>query len=261
MYKHHRDTIYNIISKLKQNPDILSIIIGGSIAHGYETEISDVDIMIVLTEKAYEEKNKNNEFNYYEKESCTYEKGYIDGKYISLSYLKELAKKGNEPSRYAFEGAIIEYNKIDSLYSILKEIVRYPIEKKEENLRRFFSQLIAWHWYSKEAIKHNNKYLLQHSINQMILFSGRIILTHNEKLYPYHKWLLRVLKDTPNKPIDLIEKIDILLDEAKIENIDDLYKCINEFIEWDLGEYSWVSTFIRDTELSWLYGKPPIADI
>ena len=44
----------------------------------------------------------------------------------------------------------------------------------------------------------------------MILFGGRLILAHNEILYPFHKWFMRVLGSAPNKPEWLMECIDDL---------------------------------------------------
>lgn len=58
MFKHHQDSINNVIKKMKENDNVLALIIAGSIAHGFATEDSDVDIMIVVSQEEYERRCK-----------------------------------------------------------------------------------------------------------------------------------------------------------------------------------------------------------
>ena len=55
-----------------------------------------------------------------------------------------------------------------------------------------------------EAIKRNDKYLLTRAVGDLVLYGGRLILAHNEVLYPYHKFLMTELERAPEKPDDLI---------------------------------------------------------
>lgn len=51
MFQHHKKAIEDITNKLKVKEEILGIIAGGSVAHGFANEKSDIDIMIVLSRK------------------------------------------------------------------------------------------------------------------------------------------------------------------------------------------------------------------
>lgn len=261
MFKHHEETISNITKKLRKKDDILAVIVCGSIAHGFETELSDVDIMIVISDENYKKRKESGDIHYYEKESCTYESGYIDGKYISIDFINQVIEKGSEPARFAFEGAFITYSQVYNLDKKLKQIIKYPIEKKKENICRFYAQYEAWKWYSEEAIKHKNVYLLNHSISKFILFAGRLILSYNEVLYPYHKWFIKVLDRVEKKPIKMIDKINLLLKEPTHDNISSLYQAVNEFYDWEKMNQDWPSVFMQDSELNWLDGKVSIDDI
>jgi predicted nucleotidyltransferase len=207
MYKHHEDSIHNILKILKSEEEVLGILLSGSIAHGFDTPVSDIDIMIIISEENYRKRAEEGKLTYYEKESCTYEEGYVDGKYISISFMEKVALIGSEPAKFAFDGAVILYSKIEGLEELLQKITKYPIEKKEENIKRFYAQFEAYKWYCNEAIKHENDYLLMHSISNMVLFGGRLILADNEVLYPYHKWFLKVLDNIENKPKDMMKII------------------------------------------------------
>jgi hypothetical protein len=88
-----------------------------------------------------------------------------------------------------------------------------------------------------------------------------MILAHNEKLYPYHKWFLRVLQNADRKPHDLIDKINDLLEYKTQEKIEAFHKCIVEFNDWELPQIHWPTQFMMDSELNWLDGYVPIADI
>jgi len=261
MYKHHEETIHNITEKLKKRDDVLAVMVSGSIAHGFETENSDVDLLILISDEDYRKRAKNRRLQYYEKESCTYEAGYIDGKYVCLDFMKQVAERGSEPARFAFEGCIVTYSKVDGLEELLRQIVRYPVEKKGENIKRFYAQFEAWKWYCEEALKHQNCYLLTHSAANFVLFAGRLILAHNEVLYPYHKWFMRVLSGAREKPSNLMEYIDSLLKQPSRENVLRLYHSVKEFRQWEKDGEDWPILFMEDSEWNWMNGNPPVSDL
>jgi hypothetical protein len=216
--------------------------------------------MIIVTEKEYERLKAANSLQYYETVKF-YQGGYIDGKYISLDFLKKVAKQGSEPARFAFEGVLVSYSKLASLDHLLQQIVSYPQAGKQDRIARFYAQFEAWKWYAEEALKHNNLYLLNYSSTQFILFAGRLILTENEQLYPYHKWFLRVLAEVEQKPTNLLTKIDLLLKEPNQQRITNFYQLIKNFRNWEKSDGNWPDLFMLDRELNWLNGDVPVADL
>ncbi|MEB7713673.1 nucleotidyltransferase domain-containing protein [Kluyvera cryocrescens] len=55
MYQHHRDTIEKAIKKLSKDKKILTALPGGSVAHGFAAESSDIDLMLILSEEDYQQ--------------------------------------------------------------------------------------------------------------------------------------------------------------------------------------------------------------
>lgn len=261
MYKHHEETINTLLKKLKVDEEIEGILLSGSIAHGFESKRSDVDIMIIVSEENFEKRCKSGKLTYWNNELCSYDGGYVDGKYISVSFMEKVADYGSEPSKFAFQGAKVLYSKLNELESLLSKTIKYPINNKETNINRFYAQFQAWKWYCYEAIKHNNLYLLDHSISNYILFGGRLILAYNEILYPYHKWFLKVLNAANEKPKDLESIINNLLSNKNKENIENFYDAIINFTNWNVGESNWPNQFAMDSELTWMYGNIPVSDI
>src|SRR4051812_17877591 len=91
MYKQHQETIKNITERFQKMDDVLGLLISGSIAHGFAREDSDVDIMIVVSDEDYNSRLKTGNMHYFDKLDCAYEDGYVDGKYISMEFLKKVA--------------------------------------------------------------------------------------------------------------------------------------------------------------------------
>ena len=191
-----------------------------------------------------------------------YKGGYFDGKYITLDYLELVAKKGNEPSRFAIGDVDVAFDRTGKIAGLLTEINRYDESGIEERAIRFLAQLDAWNWYCGEAMKRGDKYLLDVAVTKLILFSVRLILLENRKFFPYHKWMLRVLEDVPVKPTGMIGAIDALLEEKTPENIARLYEMVKNLRDWTNGrEYSWGSYHMKDVEMLWMRGEDYIENI
>lgn len=261
MHPHHHQTIQNVKEYFQRDPEVLALLLSGSIAHGFESPTSDVDILIFLPEQGYRKRFQAGQVTFFNTELSTYEGGYVDGKYLSLSFLKQVADKGSEPARFAFEGSQILFSKAAGFEEEIRRIVAYPLAEKAERIQRFSAQLEAWHWYCGEALKQGNGYLLGTAVSKLILFGGRLILAHNEMLYPYHKWFLKVLERAKEKPSDFMACLQALAQAPTAENVEAFYQTVKTFQPWSQNPYGWGAQFMLDSELNWLDGKTPVDDL
>lgn len=83
MYKHHEESINNLIKLFENNDEVIAILLGGSIAKGEEKESSDIDAMIILNDSAYESYSLKGKLSEGISEHCTYPGGYFDLKYFN----------------------------------------------------------------------------------------------------------------------------------------------------------------------------------
>ena len=104
MYKHHEDSINNLITMFKDNSGILAIILAGSIAKGREKFDSDIDAIIIVNEDMHNILKSQNKLSEAISGLCTYEKGYFDLKYFTKDYILKASKMGSEPTRNSFIG-------------------------------------------------------------------------------------------------------------------------------------------------------------
>lgn len=106
MYKHHEESIVNMKEHFRKHGAV-ALILTGSVAKGTERADSDLDGVVILSEEAYAEKEKNHTTTETIDGLCTYEGGYFDVKYMTKQYLKDLSEKGSEPARNGFTKAKI----------------------------------------------------------------------------------------------------------------------------------------------------------
>jgi hypothetical protein len=261
MHTHHEASLQRVIEYFQNDAEVEALLLGGSLAHDFAEPASDVDVMMVVSDQAYDHRRREGRLQFFNQELCTYPEGYVDGKYLPGSFLSKVAEQGSEPARFAFQDARILFSRVNGLPEVLQAIVQYPRAGKETRLSRFLAQFEAWHWYAQEALKRGNRYLLNLSISKLALFGGRLILTHNELLYPYHKWFLRVLAQAPDKPADLLIRLQHLQDEPARATVEGYYECVKGFRAWTTSTTPWPHQFMLDSELNWLDGSPPVDDL
>jgi predicted nucleotidyltransferase len=260
MYDHHKKAIEKLSAMLQEDDKYLALLIGGSIAKKSEKENSDIDIIIVATDEEFNNREKNKDFHFFDNTICDYPDGYIDGKVINLEFLKRLESGGSEPARSAFNGTIIAFSKIPNLEDLIRRIPVYQENEREEKIKSFYTQVVALRWFIGEAQKRNDRYLLLHAVSDLVLFGGRLILAHNRILYPYHKWFITELRKAPDKPENLMELIDKLLENPNHQNSETFCECILNFTDWVKPEEGWVNKFLQLNEWNWMNKGIPVED-
>jgi len=260
MREHHKKAIERLTESIRSNLRYNALIITGSVAKGVEREDSDVDVILVATDKEYERRNKRNNILYYETQFCDYPGGYIDGKIVNIEYLRLVAEEGTEPARDAFRRTWIAYSEIPELENLLRKIPVYQKSEKLEKIQKFYAQFEIAYWYIQEAERRSDNYLLTRAISDLVLFGGRLILAHNEIIFPYHKLFMIALKEAKEKPTNLIVLIEDLLEKRNSQTAKDIYNSIKNFRKWEFRGIPSVR-FMLDTELAWFYKTPYVGDL
>src|ERR1700690_3770217 len=80
IHSHHTKSIQRVTDYFEHDPEVLALLLGGSIAHGFETASSDVDIMIFVSDEDYKKRFEQNQIHFFNRALTTYESGYVDGK-------------------------------------------------------------------------------------------------------------------------------------------------------------------------------------
>ena len=189
LLEHHRATIDRAVARLQARDDVLAVLVGGSIAHGFATATSDVDLLIVVSDAEWERRLAAGDTTELDLESATYEGGYVDGKYTSVGFIRDVAERGTETTRFAFDGVTVAWSRVDGLEEAVRAAARYPIDGRADRIRSFHAQLEYWQWLFREGVRSDNAFVRAVAAPNVVLFAGRLILAHNAVLYPGIKWL------------------------------------------------------------------------
>ncbi len=137
LYPHHQRTVERLIDRFQVDPNFLALLIGGSLVKGYGNEGSDVDFMLIATDEEFARRSADRALTYYSTDLCDYPGGYVDGKIVNMAFLEEVADRGSEPARSAFENVIVAYSQLPQLDDLLKRITAYPETTHTAKLNRF----------------------------------------------------------------------------------------------------------------------------
>ena len=258
---HHRATIERATARLRARDDVLAVVVGGSIAHGFATASSDVDLLIVVSDEEWRRRLEAGDVTDLDLDSPTYEGGYVDGKYTSVGFIRDVAVRGSEQARFAFDGAIVAWSSVDGLDDELQAAARYPLDGRADRIRAFHAQLEYWRWMFGESDRSGNAYVKALAAPHVVLFAGRLVLAHNAVLYPGYKGLLRVLRSLPERPAGLMEAVDGVIGTPGKATVEALFAVVTGWRDWGVADQHWGTRFMLDTELAWLDGRSPIADL
>ena len=221
-----------------------------------------MDLLIVVSDADWDRRLAAGDTTLLDQESATYEGGYVDCKYTSVGFMREVAARGTEQARFAFDGVDIAWSRIDGLDDAVRDAARYPIEGRDDRIRAFHAQLkLLRQWMFRKMDRAGNAFTRALAAPNVVLFAGRLILARNAVLYPGYKWLLRVLRDVSEQPPGLVPVMDAVIARQDREAVDALFELVTGFRDWGVADQHWGTRFMLDTELAWLDGRPPIADL
>ncbi|WP_437676547.1 nucleotidyltransferase domain-containing protein [Sorangium sp. So ce131] len=260
-HAHHLRTVSRLVERLSPDPSSLAVIVGGSQAKGLGKESSDVDFCWVVTEEEHRRRQASGELVYVASDEglVDYPGGYVDGKIITLDFLRKVRDRGSEPARAAFLGSMVAWSRSPEVDELVRAIPVYPEHERAHKMLGFVAQLEAMRYYLDTAEQHGNRYLLTWAAARAVLFGYRLILAHNRILYPYHKWMRAFVADAPDKPADLLRLSDELIEAPGKRTGEAFCGAVLSFREWERPA-QWQTRFMDDSELNWLHAAPPLED-
>lgn len=261
MLAHHEQAITRIADAYRNEPGVLAAIVGGSVAKGWAIEGSDVDYMLVLEQTALDQARQNEQLMTYRTDLTDYQGGYADGKLISLHFLEQVAEKGSEPARSAFLGGMVLFDHSARIPDLISRILVYPEAGVEERIRRFHSQLMIWRWFVGEAAKRQDPYLMARAAAEMSLFSMRVVLAVNRRLYPFHKWVGRMVEECQDKPDDFIGLVQHLSAHPSVESAQAVVDALHAWLPLGVDYREHCHHFLLDSEWNWMDHPAPIGDL
>lgn len=205
MYQHHKDSIEKLKEYYRDAEGVLAIVLDGSIVKGNARPDSDVDAVIVVTEKRYRALERENRLAEVIGGYCTYEGGYFDVKYKTKSILQQAALHASEPTRNAYVKAQVIYTIDQEIQPLVDRIAAYPEEERLEKVKCFNANLQLNRGYFLRCVAENNAYMRAHLAQEIVYSVYRLILAENRVLFPCNRRLEETVLSCAHRPDDILE--------------------------------------------------------
>ncbi len=213
MYRHHAESIENLIAYFRPMPGLTALILGGSVAKGNERPDSDIDAIVIVSEEAYASLAAQNRFAEVIAGHCTYEGGYFDVKYKTKRMLEEAALYASEPTRNAYVKARVLFSSDPAIEPLLERIAAYPENERMQKIRCFNADLQLNRGYFLRCVPENNAYMRAHLAQEIVYSVYRLILLENRVLFPSNRRLEEAVRGCKKRPADILERGAVFLKE------------------------------------------------
>ena len=205
MYEHHRRSVEKLREYFEGREGVIAVVLDGSIVKGTARPDSDVDAVVVVTEEAYAALKKENRLAEVITGHCTYPEGYFDVKYKTKDILRRAAQYASEPTRSAYEKAVVLCSKDEEIAPLVEKIAAYPEETVQSKLNCFCANLQLNRGYFLRCVKEDNAYMRAHLAQEIVYSVYRLILLENRKLFPCNRRLEETVRSCKKRPADILE--------------------------------------------------------
>ena len=260
MHDHHQRALDKARGRLlEQEPGLLAILIGGSIAKKCERPDSDLDLIVVLSDERFEHRRQACQVAFLWFDVCDYAGGYVEGRFIGRSFLREAVTGGSDPTRHSFTGVFPVYCTEPDLLSDLAAIPVFPTADKTDKALAFLAQLNLNRWFFwHEGKRRQDRYLQLHAATEIVLFGCRLVLLANDQLFACQKRLVEQTLACPDLPAGFEAKLNRFLTELNDESLDAFSQAVLDFREWPQTDF--LSRFLLDVELSWFTRRHAVGE-
>lgn len=253
----HDDTISGYVGSVEGRPEVLGVVVVGSVARGTPREDSDVDVYLVVTDEAYAGARSRGRIAAVSQDGVTYPGGYVDIKLASPGYLATAITGADDPTRASFVDARVALDKTGELQRWIERIVTLPEEVWSRRVVTFRAQArLHGGYFLKQADQLDDHFLRQHSGVHLALAAGRLALAKHRRFFGGQKYLSADLAE-----LDLPERFSTTWRHVVMAPSAAVGQHLLDAIEAWLGPpepfEAQLSRFISDNELAWLNGTIP----
>lgn len=261
MYQHHEESLKIMTDFFKARPEVIAIVLGGSVAKGCERPDSDLDAMVIITPEAYEARAASNTTTETIGGMCNYRGGYFDIKYMTKEYIQKAAGKGSEPTRNSFLGGRVLYTLDDEIPAIVASIPVFQEGEYDDKMLSFYSNLSLNYDYFWKCCKAEG-FMQTHAINEIIYSVYRMILQQNRILFPCNRRLEEFVGSTAHKPENILSLAKALMDKKDDASCDAFVQAFKDWTSYEPPkDYSQIlSRYVNDYEQWWHIPRPLVAE-
>jgi predicted nucleotidyltransferase len=250
--KHHETALERYVARISSDDEVLAVIVSGSVARGEETERSDVDLYLVVTEPAWDRALANERIMYVDREDADYPGGYFDIKLATIAYLHDAVDHGDDPVRDSLLHSRVAFTRIPELEALLARSGDLGEQAWESRGVSSIAQVrLHAGYFLREGIKRKDPLLVANAALHTVVAADRALLALNRRLFAGPKYLRSAVESLPVRPEGWTELADRLLSEPGPETADALVSALEGIHEWGVSDELALSRFVLDNEMAW----------
>lgn len=256
--RHHELTVAAFTGRQAARPEVLGVVVVGSVARGDERPDSDVDVYLVVTDEAYAAAERSGKVAFVSSEGVAYEGGYVDVKLASPAYLGAAVDHGDDPTRASFAYARVSFDRVGDIGALVAAMADRPAEVWAERVQAHRAQLALYgDYFLVQGYEHEDRFLLRHAAVHAALAAGRCALAQHRRLFRGQKYLAGDVAALTELPAGFLEAWWAVLDEPTPEAARALITVVDAWLGEPLTVDDALSRFIGDNELAWMRGTIP----
>lgn len=256
--EHHGQAIARYVASVSDDPEVLAVIVSGSVARGAERPDSDVDLYLVVGEARWRDAFAARRLMYTSTEGIGYDEGYFDIKLATLSYLDDAAERGDDPVRDSFASARIVFSRVPDLEARLARIVELPASDWSDRVAGFVAQCrLHGGYFLQQAYEHDDPLLLAHASVHLVTSAARALLAHDRVFFPGPKYLRARVEGLASAPPGFGALLDAVIASPSPTTAGRLLAAVEDAVGATLPPDETLSRFVLDNELAWRYRTAP----
>ncbi len=256
--KHHDEAVKRYIARVKDDPDVVAVVVSGSLARGTERDDSDIDLYLVVTEEAWQRAVVANRIMVVETEGAEYDRGYFDIKLATLRFLREAAERGDDPVRDSFASALVAWSSVPNLAERISRIGLRDAHSWQSLEDSFLAQArLHGGYFLHEGERGEDALLLHHAAVHLATSACRALLARNRVLFSGPKYLTRLVAGLKAAPVRWGDLLTDLLEHPSAASGDRLIAALEAFLGSPQTFEDSLSIFVTDNELAWRTRDPP----
>lgn len=255
--RHHDDTIEGYVATVADRPEVLAVVVVGSVARGAPRDDSDVDVYLVVTDVAYAEAAARGRIAAVSQDGVTYPGGYVDIKLASPGYLATAIDGADDPTRASFTGARVVLDKQGGIAEQVAAIVTLPDQVWSRRVIAYRAQARLYGGYFlKQGDQLGDQFLVQHAGVHLALAAGRLALAQHHRFFSGQKYLTATLAEL-DLPVRFATAWKHVVHAPSAAVGQHLLEAIDAWLGPPEDFDAQLSRFIADNELAWLNGTIP----
>lgn len=253
--QHHDEAVARYVERVRRRPEVLGVLLAGSVARGQERDDSDVDLVLVVTEEEWSRAVAEDRVMVVETEGADYDGGYFDVKLATRALLVAAGERGDDPVRRSLAEARVVLDRGADLEGALARI-RTARPDRGPLVRAFVAQArVHGDYFLSEGLHRDDPLLTAHAAVHLATSAARALLALHDRAFPGPKQLLDEVRSLPGGH-DLADAVVAAVTAPGGATASALLETLDAATGTTSSATGSLSRFVLDNELAWFTGRP-----